>query len=339
MAAMRPRIAIVGCGAVAEQRYVPALRRRKWIPAALIDPSPERRRAVARAFGITAIEAERAADVLDAFDVAIAALPHALHAPLCIEMLRAGKHVFVEKPMAETKAECDAMNEAAAAGHAKIAVALLRRQSDAGRWLKQALDAGALGAPLHFSIRDGYEYTWPLATDSMWRAETSGGGVLIDTGAHTLDQIVWWFGEPDEVAYFDDADGGVEADCLIKLRWRSGLSGEVELSRTRTLSNALVLTCEKAKLRLSTGANDLRILDGAADFTSPSVGKPPFPMMASDGFFVRQLAAFEAYIRGEDSAIATGIDGARSVSLIERCYSMRWKLDLPWIAYASAKVA
>jgi predicted dehydrogenase len=335
----RPRIAIIGCGAVAEQRYVPALRSRKWIPTALVDPSAERRHIVAKAVGARAAEGVRPVEIIDAFDAAIAALPHALHEPLCVELLRAGKHVFVEKPMAATSAECAVMNRAAAEGNAKLAVGLLRRQSSAGQWLKEALDAGVLGAPRRFTIRDGYEYAWPLATDSMWRREAAGGGVLIDTGAHTMDQVVWWFGQPDEVEYFDDSDGGVEADCLIKLRWRSGLEGEVELSRTRTLTNSLVLTCEKAKLQLSTGGNEVRILEGDVEFSSPRVGRPPFPMMGSEGFFIRQLEAFEAYIRGEPSVIASGIDGAQSVALIERCYASRRRLDLPWIAYASVEAA
>lgn len=232
MYAPHPRIAIVGCGAAAEQRYVPALKQCGWLPTVLIDTSAERRFAVAALFGCAPVECEDAMAAADAFDVAIVATPHVLHERLCVDLLRAGKHVFVEKPMAHTKAACAAINCAATETGVKVAVGLFCRQAVAGRWLKEALQANAFGRICRFEISEGHEYVWPLTTDLMWRKEQAGGGVLIDTGAHTMDQVVWWFGEPDEIEYFDDADGGVEANAIARMRWMSGLSGEIELSRT-----------------------------------------------------------------------------------------------------------
>ena len=334
----RPRLALLGCGAVIEQRYAASLLHHKWMPTALVDPSAERRQIVAQVLGIKPVEAARATEILGSFDAVIAALPHSLHEPLCVELLRVGKHVLVEKPMAPTSSGCAAINRAATEGKAKLAVSLPRRQSKAGQWLKAALDAGALGAPSRFVIREGSDYSWPLASDFAWRRESAGGGVLIDTGAHIMDQVIWWFGEPDEIEYFDDADGGVEAEALVKLRWKSGLEGEVELTRTHAMPGTVVLTTENAELRLATVGNDVRVMEGAVKYVSPRAGKPPYRAVTSQDFFTQQLAEFEAYIRGEPAAIASGVEGARSVSLIERCYASRRRLDLPWIAYMSPEV-
>jgi predicted dehydrogenase len=114
------RIAIVGCGAIVERRYVSALLRMRWRPSALVDISAERRRSVAAQLGACPVQAEQAADCLDAFDAAVVLAPNAFHEPICVELLRAGKHVLVEKPMALTAAACAAMNRAAFKGRARL---------------------------------------------------------------------------------------------------------------------------------------------------------------------------------------------------------------------------
>lgn len=334
---LAPRIAIVGCGAVVEQRYVPILNQLGWIPTALIDTSVDRRRSVAALLHSTPAESGEAIAVADAFDAAIVAAPQALHERICVDLLRAGKHVFVEKPMAHTMAACNSMNSAATHSGAKLAVALFCRQAKAGRWLKEALQAGAFDKLLRFKIDQGYEYNWPLTTDSMWRKEQSGGGALLDTGAHTMDQIIWWFGEPDEIEYFDDADGGVEADALVRMRWKSGLQGEVELSRTRTTSNALVLETKKGVLTLSMWGSKLEATSAAMlAFDSKELHKPPFQPETWMDLFRAQLVQFDAYARGQPARVVSGHEATRSIALIERCYAARKRLERPWIHYVDA---
>lgn len=332
-----PRIAVIGCGAVVEQRHAPVLKQLGWVPTALIDTSTQRRRAVAALFETPPIESGDAIALADCFDMAIVATPQGLHERLCIDLLRAGKHVFVEKPMAHTTSACAAMNRAAAESGAKLAIALFRRQAAAGRWLKEALQIGAFGRVRRFEIHEGYEYDWPLTTDSMWRKEMAGGGVLTDTGAHTMDQVIWWFGEPDEIEYFDDADGGVEANAAVRMLWRSGLEGLVEFSRTRRASNELVLDCEKGSLTLSMSGNDLRATSGVMlSFASPEFHKPPFQPTSWTEMFREQLLHFNSYVRGQSAHVVSGQEGARSVALIERCYAVRQRLEQPWIHYVDA---
>jgi predicted dehydrogenase len=334
------RLAIIGCGAVVEQRYVYALKRLGWMPDVLIDPSPERRRSVAKALGIQPREAAVAIEAAADFDAAIVAVPHMLHRPVCEPVLLAGKHVLVEKPMAASSDDCAAMQAAAATGGGSLSVVLMRRQAKAGRWLADAITAGALGALKRFVIREGYEYAWPLTTDAMWRPAEAGGGVLMDTGAHTMDQVVWWFGEPDEIEFLDDSDGGVEAECLVRLRYASGLEGLVELSRTRMLSNALELTTDCTQLTLGMVGNALTSSDPSClAFVSPSVGAPPFKGITSPDLFVDLFQAFRDLAGGRPAPLVDGAQGARSVALIERCYRARSRLAHEWLAYLPSRAA
>lgn len=330
---MQQRLGIVGCGAVVELSHLPALQKLRVKVSALIDPSPERRRSVARLLGTDLVEAANMEEAVEAFDIAIVAAPHMFHEPICRALLAAGKSVLVEKPIAVTAQSCAAINETARQNGARIAVGLMRRQSKASIWLKDALVAGAFGKLDRFVIREGYEFGWPVTTDSLWRREKSGGGVLMDTGAHTMDQVVWWFGEPDNIEYFDDSDGGVEADCLIRMRWKNGLQGEVELSRTRRLSNAATLFSERGRLSLATLGNDITGDKAMLRYSSPRVGKPVFRAQSVLNLFTEQFGAFLAYTGGAVANVVTGEEGARSVSLIERCYATRQRLELPWLLY------
>ena len=72
-------------------------------------------------------------------------LPNALHAPVTIAALRAGKHVLVEKPLARTAAEGREMISAAAATDRVLMIAFNHRYRGDVRWLKQYIDSGALG--------------------------------------------------------------------------------------------------------------------------------------------------------------------------------------------------
>ncbi|HXV97077.1 MAG TPA: Gfo/Idh/MocA family oxidoreductase, partial [Anaerolineae bacterium] len=159
-------IAIVGCGAITQQQHLPRLALRNDCQVvAVVDQNKDRAAAVAKSFGIP----QALTDYRDLFrldiSAAIVALPNHLHAPVSIELLKTGMHVLVEKPMALSVADCDAMIVAAETGQAMLAVGLMRRFSQAGRFAKWAIDSGLLGPIVSFDIQDGFVYTWSITTD------------------------------------------------------------------------------------------------------------------------------------------------------------------------------
>ena len=107
------RLAVVGCGAVAQIHHLPAIAASDRVEAAvLVDADEKRARALAERFGVpeVATDFKRLPGKVEA---AVVALPNSLHAPVSIELLRRGVHVLVEKPMAMTVRECDEMIDAA----------------------------------------------------------------------------------------------------------------------------------------------------------------------------------------------------------------------------------
>ena len=342
MIARSPRIAVIGCGAATERLHLPALERLKIRPALLVDANLSRATELAKRFHADAAAASLE-NRLSGIEAAIVALPHHLHAPVSIDLLQRGIHVLVEKPMALSPLECERVLDAAADSGAVLAVGLMRRFLTRLNWVKAAIDANALGAVHSFDIQEGTVYRWPVSSGFFFKRETAGGGVLADTGAHTLDLVLWWFGEPASLEYFDDNHGGVEANCLVRLWWSSGLVGTIDLSRTRDLRNTAVIRGERGEVTVRLDDSSLDTLTASPDsILHVSAGGSSGKRLPEQRF--REL--FPLQLQDWLDAIATGCpprvggaEAARSVALIERCYAQRRALELPWESVVERAVA
>jgi predicted dehydrogenase len=323
-------LAVIGCGAVAERVHLPALARsREVATSVLADTDLARARRLANQFAVPRAVADYR-DVIGRVDAAIIGTPHQVHASIAIELLEAGVHVLVEKPMALAPADCLRMNAAAAASGAVLAVGLLRRCAPALRWVKEAIDSGLAGRVASFDLREGSVYRWPVTSASMFRAE--GGGVLADAGAHVLDLVTWWFGDCRSMTYRDDARGGVEANCLIELEMKSGARGRIELSRTRDLANACVIRGERAIVEVGTKTDSTVSVTwnrGGTLCGRPLFGGQPPPSTLVD-LFVPQLEQFVRAVRSGERPVVSGTDALPSIELMAACYATRQPWIMPW---------
>jgi predicted dehydrogenase len=324
------RLGIVGCGAVTELAHLPILAATKGVQVtALIDRNVERAAQLAKKYGVPHVGAE-IAELSDRVDAVVLAVPHALHARMATQLLGRRLHVLVEKPMALTAAECDQMIEAGRQNGAVLAVGLMRRFAPWARFTKRAVDSGCLGRIVSFEYREGYIYRWPVASDFMFRKEAAGGGVLIDTGAHTLDSVLWWLGDVERFEYYDDAEGGVEADCAIHMTLASGAAGIVELSRTRHLPNRVIIRGDRGILEATSGTAAIT-LDG---YRLAGPLEAPANSSERDEYLALMAASLHDWltaVRQQHQPLVTGEEGRRSVAFIEACYRNRQPLAYPWL--------
>jgi predicted dehydrogenase len=164
------------------------------------------------------------------------------------------------------------------------------------------------------------------------------GGVLADIGCHVLDLLAWWFGDDCEVvSYRDDAMGGVEADCEIRVRLPGDVEAAIELSRTRNMPNTCVLTGTRGMLEVGTKTDSsVRLTIAAQDVTLTGrplkTGSTP-PATLAD-LFRREFEDFVAAIENGHDPVVTGREGRKSVALMEACYARREMLEYPWEAPA-----
>jgi predicted dehydrogenase len=133
--------------------------------------------------------------VLDDVDAISFATPHHLHAPIALEAIRAGKHVLMEKPLANTEAECVELIRAAAEHGVILMLAYIVRFRPEIQRLKQAIESEEFGKP--FNANCWIEGYLPPAPGTWFASkERLGGGVLFSHGCHYIDILLWLLGEP-----------------------------------------------------------------------------------------------------------------------------------------------
>jgi predicted dehydrogenase len=230
------RTALIGCGKVGGIHA----RALKAIPdsdfAAVCDASAERAQAFASQFGVAPFTDVPSMIRSAGIEAATIATPHPLHAEPAIRCAEAGVHVLIEKPLAASLADCDAMIDAAKKAGTTLGVISQRRFFEPVRRMRAAIDAGKIGRPIlgvfqMYSWRDEAYYR-----SDPWRGKwaTEGGGVLVNQSPHMLDMLQWFMGEIDEITgcwgnlnhpYIE-----VEDTALAMVRFKNGGLGSIVAS-------------------------------------------------------------------------------------------------------------
>ncbi|MEX0928950.1 MAG: Gfo/Idh/MocA family oxidoreductase [Balneolales bacterium] len=325
------RLAIIGCGKVTEIFHLPAAASSEHLEVvALVDPYLPQARALATAHNVPVVEDDYR-NILGRVDAAIVATPHHLHGSVALGLLKEGIHVLVEKPMALNTAECDTMIKQAERSGLVLSVGLLRRYYEAAAFVKIMLKNQMLGSILNVDLREGSVFRWQSASDFMFR-KYGGGGVMVDAGIHLLDTMLWWFGEFEVTAYYDDAMGGVEANAEIQVVMANGSKGAVELSRTRNLRNTCIIQGDRGSLEIGSGVNPLvrlRMKD-MQSFLGGQIIKNKMDKNNKD-VFSRQIEDFVQAILNRKAPFVPGTEGRRSVEKLETCYASKLQLHEPWM--------
>lgn len=236
--------------------------------------------------------AESATDwrtVLERDDIHIVDIcaPGWMHAEIAIAALAAGKHVLVEKPLANTLAEAEAMTAAAQAARARGVQSMVGfnyRRVPALVLAKELIAEGRLGTVRH--VRAAYLQDWLADAESpmTWRLnkETAGSGALGDIASHAIDQVLFLLGDAvTEVSgrlhtftavrpgKHGPEDVTVDDAAWATLSLASGAIASVEVSRVATgQKNSLKLEIYGEKGTILFDLEDLNEL-GFLDATVP----------------------------------------------------------------------
>lgn len=172
-------------------------------------------------------------------EAAIVCTPHPAHAAPAIEAMENGAHVLVEKPMAASLADCDAMIAAAERAGVKLGVISQRRWYPPSIRVREAIDAGKLGKPvLGIATLLGWRDKTYYESDP-WRGkwDTEGGGVLVNQAPHQLDLLLWYMGEIEELfGYWANLNHPyieVEDTAVAVVRFKNGGLGNIVLSNSQ----------------------------------------------------------------------------------------------------------
>ncbi|WP_135554014.1 Gfo/Idh/MocA family protein [Paenibacillus cymbidii] len=267
------RVAVIGCGAIAIRRHIPEYAANSNVElVAFADPVPGRAQGVADQYGgvaYTDFETLLREVKPDAVSVCT---PNGLHAPVSIAASRAGAHVLVEKPMAGSAGEGEAMIAAAKAAGKFLMVGHNQRLMPPHVKAKEILASGKLGRVLTFRTAFGHPgpESWSVDGKESWffRKQDAIMGAMGDLGVHKSDLIRWLLDdEVVDIAAFvgtlDKKDTDVDDNASCILRMKSGAVGTLVASWTyyKGGDNSTILWCENGVLKIDTDPNDQVIVE------------------------------------------------------------------------------
>jgi predicted dehydrogenase len=337
---VRPvRLAIVGCGRITEDSHVPAALKAAGIElAALVDPDVTRAAVLKRMYGCSCEIATGLDTVIDSVDAALIATPNHTHVSIARVALERGRPVLIEKPLTRRHAEAEELCALARRNGAFISVGFMTRHYPVVRLMRKLLDEGFFGPVKRFQFEYGTRGGWAPHTRYNLNREQSGGGVLLVSGTHYLDRMLFWFGSPRAFSYADDSHGGVEANCKAKLEFDAGLTGTLFFSKTVELANRFVMETERYRVEIP-WSERRRMALWPRERLGVAMTLEDSPAAKDEDCFQLQLEEFARVIRHGGRPTVTGEEGARSVKLCEDFYAARTRLGEPWVRYPGAVAA
>ncbi len=281
-------------------------------------------------------------------DLVIVCTPHPFHKEAVLAAANAGANILVEKPLASSLEDSDAMIQVCKKNQVKLGVISQRRWYEPAKRIKEAIEAGKIDKPVFGTINmlgwrdiDYYE-------SDEWRGtwEMEGGGVLVNQAPHQLDILLWYMGEIEEVygLWKNLNHPYIEVDdtALAIIKFKNGGIGNIIVSNSQKPG-----IYGKVHIHGKNGASVGVQTDGGAMFIAGMTGitEPPLndlwsipgeEMMLEDWnkedseFFSTidptshymkcQIEDFLDAIDNNREPLVTGEDGRRTVELFTAIY-------------------
>jgi predicted dehydrogenase len=253
--------ALIGCGRIAA-RHAELLAGRKVSGARLVavcDVNPARaeefgrRHAVAHFADAHALMQAQGAAV-DAF---IVATPSGSHAPVCLDLVRYGKQMVVEKPIALTLEEADGMIEACDRAGVRLFVVMQNRYNLPVMKLREAVESGKFGKLVLGTVRVRWCRTQAYYDQDEWRGTwAEDGGVFANQASHHVDLLQWMMGDVESVFARSTTrlvDIEVEDTGAALLRFANGALGIIEATtaaRPKDLEGSISVLGERGTVEI-----------------------------------------------------------------------------------------
>jgi len=334
-------VAVFGCGGVSAGHFSAYTANPRVRLIAAVDVRPEVAEAAARKWGAahwySSVEEALADTDVQIVDLC---LPHHLHAPVAIQAARAGKHVFVEKPIANTLDEANAMIAACRENGVLLMVDQTKRYQNRHRTIKRLLDEGYIGDPV--LVKAAYlqdiTYAWHHMEPERLKGYWKHDGVISGIGIHVLDMLRWLIGEAVEVqavvstSDLIDRERKTEDTGIVLLRFANGCVGEATVSyvlndpRYGAGWDAMPIQIYGRHGSLSMDENDtITVVSGKITgpgpglfqlHTKPPVGAPRPPPEGMAGAIEHLLDCLETGAQ----PLTHGEDARASLELVEAAY-------------------
>lgn len=275
------RIGIIGCGGMAKAHASRFSKIHDRVDVTVVvDLEKERAEAVGELLPGSPKVTTDYREILDDVDAMLIVLPHHLHHPVGINCLNAGKHVLVEKPLANTEQECLDMIETAKRNNRVLMVAYCMRFHPLVIKMKELLDNKVYGDIFQLSIWTE-QHTEREPQNWVCRAGTVGGGQFFSHGCHYVDLMLWMLGKPVRGIHLGTNRGTPwmekEGTSNVTIEFEGGILGYhfgTWGARGTRLGYAFHAHCTKGMIEADFGKGKLVYLNNAKEHIPDQVSSP-----------------------------------------------------------------
>jgi len=314
------RAGFVGLGWWGRELAEAAARSAAVAPVSAFSPEPAEAAVFAARFGVPAAVSYDALLADTTLDAVVIATPHSLHVDQIAAAARAGKHVFVEKPLAVVGSETRRAIAACGEAGVVLAVGHNRRLLAQVDQLKRLLDDGVAG---RIGLVEA-NYSTPEALrlpQGHWRRNPREcpGGAMTAIGVHMIDWMHVLFGRVAEArALFASraAEPAMQDTATAMLRFESGALATLTCLYAVPYVNRFVIHGSAARIAVEASAAETEALRPVLSITRAD-GREERVSVPFVDTLALQLRRFAEACQGKGTAAVNGIDAARNVAVLE----------------------
>lgn len=327
------KFALVGCGRIAK-RHSELLGHKQIGNAklsAVCDIISEKAERIGREFAVPHFtdmhEMMRKTDI----DVAVVLTESGNHAKHVLELVPYGKHIVVEKPMALTLDDADAMISACDRAGVKLFIVKQNRFNVPVIKLREAYESGRFGKLVMGTVRVRWCRPQSYYDLDPWRGTWAlDGGVLTNQASHHVDLLEWMMGEVDSVfAMSTTALANIEAEdtAVVTLRFRNGALGVIEATtavRPKDLEGSISILGEGGAVEIGGFAvNKMKVWDFVEPEASDEEVMEKYSVNPPNQYGFGHQAYYEHVIdclTNNKQHLVDGLQGRKSLELINAIY-------------------
>ncbi len=331
------KFAVVGCGHIGKRHAEMVQRHPETELVAICDPR-EREEVGAGAFDVPYFQDARAMlDQLADIDVVNVCTPNGLHAELCLLALEYRKHVVCEKPLALSKAQCEAIIYKALQVHRTVFGVMQNRYSPPSQWVKSVVEQGLLGDIYMVQVNCYWNRDERYYKKGGWKGTQSlDGGTLFTQFSHFIDILYWLFGDITDIQgkFADNNHQDLtefEDSGLVNFRFLNGGMGCLNYSTSvwdKNLESSMTIIGSTGSVKIGGQYMDQVEYCHIKDYIMPELA-PTNP--ANDYGAYKGSANNHGFIidnvvdtlKGRNTLTTNALEGLKVVEIIERIYKKR----------------
>lgn len=331
------RFTVVGCGHIGKRHAELIMRNADCELVALVDKKNESELGIAH-YDVPFFSS------LDEFltsgpetDIVTIATPNGLHAPQAIQCLEAGKHIVIEKPMALTTHDAEALIFKALNKHKHVFAVMQNRYSPPSVWIKNMVESGKLGKIFMVQVNCYWNRDERYYIPESWHGEMNlDGGTLFTQFSHFVDILYWLFDDIENIqARFDSYNHqnltDFEDSGFVTFNFIKGGMGCINYSTAiwdKNMESSMTIIAENGSVKIGGQYMDKVEYCHIKDYILPDL---PATNPGNDYGAYKGSAQNHHYVienivnvlNGSDIITTNALEGLKVVDIIERIYAQK----------------